>query len=738
MVWLKENRLNIIVVYLNLIFVFRVISICYRIKDFNYGMVTLVYFIAVSTYWFYSDILKKLIYKLFFSSALIFILAQIVYYKRQIMLKYIVENFMGNFYSINELLYKGSTTPFYLYKPYVFLLLPLISLLLLKLYTKSISEAVIGFNLLLLLLFWYLEYIEEVKSQLFIFLVLSAATYAVSNHTKFINNMKAKGINILISSRNVLFEVIIYSLIISLIVLFLPQHYRGKYTEETLDKLTNPFGMDLEASIGKAKQGSYGISVSGYNNSDKTLGGPLVLNSELAMQVKGEKAYYLRGDMKEIYTGRSWIKGQRNYEVRSDISSSDLNRFIENELGEYPGMDKITITITPEKLVTNTLFVPNYVSKVSSTKGDVYYESRGNTFINSGKVTKPYSIEFYDPDRVDEYLNAAFQRRDIEVDRIKSEAYLQVPEEVSLRTVELVYNIVKDYETNFEKVEAIRNYLSKNFSYSLEVSPVPPDKEFLDYFLFTEKKGYCTYFATAMTIMCRIAGIPARYVEGFKMPQNSEDGIFNITNEQAHAWSEVLYDNDPEIWVIKDCSPTPQEERERLAREELSNPTVPEQNNVPAVPNNKAIEEQKNQEQVDAPSINEELKQETSFKPLAATVVLSILAIYIIIRIVFFIMKRRYILRAKSNIPLYNYSLKRLKKAGIRKEDTMTDRDFIAVFEDAGFMKLMKLLVESVYGEFYGSHEPVNLNKAEVYEALESYIRQRQNLFVYLMKKVII
>lgn len=738
MVWLKENKLNIIVVYLNLIFVFRVMSICYKIKDFNFAIVTLVYFIAVSIYWFYSDILKKLIYKLFFTSVLIFILAQLVYYKRQIMLEYIIESFIGNFYSINELLYKGSVTPFYLYKPYVFIMLPLVSLIFLKLYSKGISEAVIGFNLGVLLLFWYLEYIEEVKSQLFIFLILSVVTYAVSNHSNFINKMKAKGINILISSRNVLFEVIIYSLIISLIVLFLPQHYKGKYTEETLDKLINPFGRNLEDSIGKAKQGSYGLSVSGYNNSDKTLGGPLVLNSEIALQVKGENAYYLRGSMKETYTGRSWISGERNYEVKSDISDSDLNRFIINELGEYPGMNKVTITITPEKLVTNTLFVPNYVSKVSVAKGNVYYESKGNTFINSDKVTKPYSIEFYDPEKVDEYLNGAFQRRDIEVDRIKSEAYLQIPDEISLRTTELVYNIVKDCETNFEKVEAIRNYLSKNFPYSLEVSPIPPEKEFLDFFLFTEKKGYCTYFATAMTMMCRIAGIPARYVEGFKMPQISDNGTYSVANEQAHAWSEVLYDNDPEIWVIKDCSPTPQEERDRIAREELSNPTTPEQNNTPAAPEKEKVEEPKKQEQVEDASISEELKKETNFKALAANLAVIILLIYIIIRIVIFLIRKKYILKSKSNIPIYNYSLKRLKKAGVRKEDTMTDRDFLAVLDDVGFIKLMKLLVDSIYVEFYGKHEPEILNKVEIYKALERYIRQRQNLFIYLLKKLFI
>jgi hypothetical protein len=738
MVWVKENKVSIMVVYLNLIFVFRVMSLCYRIQGFNYILVTLVYFVTVTFYWFYSSILKRFLYKLFFFSALIFILTIWVYFKRQIVLEYILINFIGNFDSINVLLYKGAVTPFNLYKPYIILLLPLTSIMILALYIKGISEALLGFNLSVLLFFWYLQYLEEVRSQLFIFLALSAATYAVNNHTLYTNKMRMKGINILVSSRNVLFEAVIYSLLISLVVLFLPQHYKGKYSQEAVDRWSNPFGQDLKESIGKAKRGSYGLSTSGYNNSEKTLGGPLVLSSELAFQVKGEKAHYLRGDVKEVYTGRSWVKGEQNYEVRPDVSNSDLNRFIENELGQYSGMDKVTITITPQKIVTNTLFVPNFVSKVTADKGNVYYESNGNTFINSGKVTKPYDVEFYDPEQVEEYLNGAFQRKDIEVNRIKSERYLQIPDEVSLRTVELVYNLVKDCETNFEKVEVIRDYLSKSFPYSLEVSQVPPEQEFLDYFLFKEKKGYCTYFATAMTMMCRIAGIPARYVEGFKMPLNSVDGIFNVTNEQAHAWCEVLYDDKPEIWIIKDCSPTPQEERERIALEEASKPDDTEENSTPEVPENNTPEKQEETVEVEQGSSSEKLQKEVHYKNTASMLVISILPIYILARIILFIIRRKRLLKAKSNIPLYNYSLKRLKRLGFKKRDTVTDRDFFDVFQDINFRMLMKSLVESVYGEFYGKHEPEYVNKNEIYQALESFIRHRQNIFVYLIKKYLI
>ena len=148
--------------------------------------------------------------------------------------------------------------------------------------------------------------------------------------------------------------------------------------------------------------------------------------------------------------------------------------------------------------------------------------------------------------------------------------YLQVPENISKRTYDLVQDITKDSNTSIEKVLEIKNYLTKNYVYDLQVSVIPENSEFIDYFLFVEKKGYCTYFNTAMTVMCRIAGVPARYVEGFKTPDKKDDsGLYSVSNADAHAWCEVLlgaseYSN---MWTIVDASPTASEEIQRKLKE---------------------------------------------------------------------------------------------------------------------------------------------------------------------------
>ena len=148
--------------------------------------------------------------------------------------------------------------------------------------------------------------------------------------------------------------------------------------------------------------------------------------------------------------------------------------------------------------------------------------------------------------------------------------YLQVPENISDRTYDLVKDITKDSNTSIEKVLEIKKYLTKNYVYDLQVSVVPEDSEFIDYFLFKEKKGYCTYFNTTMTVMCRIAGVPARYVEGFKTSNEKDDkGLYSVSNADAHAWCEVLlgaseYSN---MWTIADASPTASEDMQRKLKE---------------------------------------------------------------------------------------------------------------------------------------------------------------------------
>lgn len=120
--------------------------------------------------------------------------------------------------------------------------------------------------------------------------------------------------------------------------------------------------------------------------------------------------------------------------------------------------------------------------------------------------------------------------------------YTSLPETVPVRVRELAINVTEDKTNDYDKAKAIETYLATKYPYTLTPGVPPMKKDFVDYFLFEGKKGYCTYYATAMTVMLRSIGIPARYVEGYILPPDSRDGVFKVTNQQAHAWVEAYFE----------------------------------------------------------------------------------------------------------------------------------------------------------------------------------------------------
>lgn len=129
----------------------------------------------------------------------------------------------------------------------------------------------------------------------------------------------------------------------------------------------------------------------------------------------------------------------------------------------------------------------------------------------------------------------------LERSRQIEEEYTALSEDIPERVIRLAQNITYDCTTDYERVVTIENYLRNNYQYTLSPSQVPEGRDFTDWFLFEDKRGYCTYFATSMTVMLRSLGIPARYVEGFVMPEKHEDNVYTITGRNAHAWVEVYF-----------------------------------------------------------------------------------------------------------------------------------------------------------------------------------------------------
>ncbi|WP_372369120.1 transglutaminaseTgpA domain-containing protein [Candidatus Uabimicrobium sp. HlEnr_7] len=127
--------------------------------------------------------------------------------------------------------------------------------------------------------------------------------------------------------------------------------------------------------------------------------------------------------------------------------------------------------------------------------------------------------------------------------------FLQLPN-ISQRVHNLAQEITEGLSGSRKKAQAIEDYLKGNYPYTLNMNP--GKNEVSDYFLFEAKRGYCIHFATAMTVMLRSVGVPARVVGGFRSGKY-EKGHAIVSNEDAHAWVEVF--DERQNWVFFDPTP---------------------------------------------------------------------------------------------------------------------------------------------------------------------------------------
>src|SRR5699024_6435946 len=70
--------------------------------------------------------------------------------------------------------------------------------------------------------------------------------------------------------------------------------------------------------------------------------------------------------------------------------------------------------------------------------------------------------------------------------------------------------------------QQIASTLAAQCVYTLSPPSLPEGQDFVEYFLFQSRQGYCVHFATAAVALFRAAGIPARYAEGYAVPSGEE------------------------------------------------------------------------------------------------------------------------------------------------------------------------------------------------------------------------
>ena len=144
------------------------------------------------------------------------------------------------------------------------------------------------------------------------------------------------------------------------------------------------------------------------------------------------------------------------------------------------------------------------------------------------------------------------------VDLLNRERYQSIPDSLQDQIKILTDTILKSERTgplsDLKKAQTIERYLKDNYRYSLNIKTPYDTISPILHFLFQSKTGFCEHYATAMTLMLRSAGIPARIVTGFVGGElNTYGGYIIVRQSNAHSWVEAVINGS---WQRFDPTPS--------------------------------------------------------------------------------------------------------------------------------------------------------------------------------------
>lgn len=324
--------------------------------------------------------------------------------------------------------------------------------------------------------------------------------------------------------------------------------------------------------------GFQGNSSSGYSRNDAEIGSGFDFDYTPVMTVDTTHSSYWRGETRSVYNGRGWEQSASEKQgelvpVKSDAplprkiypnnaaplssSQSEVSKLETKEIRQ-------TFTLLKEEgypVLFGALSIQSVENVDGGDKGSPtpaqwspqHEEIRwAEEFAND--YPSIYSIVSQMPVIDEEGLRSA-----VAVSNPAQWAeYLQLPDSLPPRVGNLALEVTQSAATSYDKVKLLESYLKENYPYTNKPNVgKAQSKDFVDSFLFEIQEGYCDYYSSAMVVLSRSLGIPARWVKGYApgqlpieqfvndIPREQLDlegpGRYTVRNADAHSWVEVYF-----------------------------------------------------------------------------------------------------------------------------------------------------------------------------------------------------
>ncbi|MBQ8110792.1 MAG: hypothetical protein IJ124_11590 [Clostridia bacterium] len=296
---------------------------------------------------------------------------------------------------------------------------------------------------------------------------------------------------------------------------------------------------------------AFSISEEGYDHAGEVgdsvvsmLGGPANPHTDPVMEVETDAQALLRGAIRTAYTGYSWVDAApKNRYLYIDVTHRSVRDrvFSPGAALEEGALLPTEVSVRMLDEGTSTLFVPGLMESFEMDLSTaVYYNTAGEMFLS--RTVEPgdaYRARALLPALGDGLRRAVLRGADMADERFQEllGLHTQLPEGIEEGVYALTMRVIQGADNAYDRALAIMDYLRREMRYTLETDYPPRGRDFVSWFLLDSREGYCSYFASAMAVMGRIAGLPTRYVEGYL----ARPGKNVLTGENAHAWAEVYF-----------------------------------------------------------------------------------------------------------------------------------------------------------------------------------------------------
>lgn len=278
------------------------------------------------------------------------------------------------------------------------------------------------------------------------------------------------------------------------------------------------------------------------------LGGPIELGENIVMWVDTDGERYWRGAVYDRYDGRAWsnagalsavVPAKRDFPAEGPYES---RRVVEQSIvPNWSGLGQIFQFGQPLSADVPVEVEFSYLDPDAGEARDPWAAPAsvlaGKTHIPVGR-DRPYRV-FSAASIADA---ASLRGSEDDYPDWVVERYLQLPATLPERVRVLAREIAGPQGSAYDQAVAIQDYLRRTIQYRKDIQPPPSDRDAIDYLLFDSKEGYCNYYASAMVVLARAAGIPARLAVGYAGGEVEEGtGRYVVRELNTHAWVEVFF-----------------------------------------------------------------------------------------------------------------------------------------------------------------------------------------------------